>query len=100
MCNLLVNPAQPTFAQPVRNQVFALGRVARSFAILLLLCCSSWLGSLPELLSRNPKARKPRTLHLIASERQVVTAPVVIDGRVLFRVRGVTAFPAADRPPR
>jgi small-conductance mechanosensitive channel len=34
---------------------------------------------------------------LIAADRGIVTAPVVIDGRVLFRVRGVTAFPADAR---
>jgi small-conductance mechanosensitive channel len=33
----------------------------------------------------------------IASERETVTAPVMIDGRVMFRVRGVTAFPADQR---
>ena len=34
---------------------------------------------------------------LIASERETVTAPVVIDGRALFRVRGVSSFPADQR---
>lgn len=33
----------------------------------------------------------------IAAERGIATAPVSIDGRVLFRVRGVTAFPSAER---
>ena len=33
----------------------------------------------------------------IASEKGIATAPISIDGRVLFRVRGVTAFPAAER---
>jgi small-conductance mechanosensitive channel len=33
----------------------------------------------------------------IAAERGIATAPISIDGRVLFRVRGVTAFPAAER---
>src|SRR5215472_12136475 len=34
---------------------------------------------------------------VIATERGVTTAPVAIDGRVLFRVRGVSAFPATER---
>jgi hypothetical protein len=31
------------------------------------------------------------------AEKGVPTAPVIIDGRLLFRVRGVTAFPATQR---
>jgi small-conductance mechanosensitive channel len=34
---------------------------------------------------------------VIAAEKGIATAPVSVDGRVLFRVRGVTAFPAAQR---
>ena len=34
---------------------------------------------------------------IIIAERGIATAPVSIDGRVLFRVRGVTAFPATER---
>jgi hypothetical protein len=34
---------------------------------------------------------------VIAAEKGIATAPISIDGRVLFRVRGVTAFPAAER---
>src|SRR5215469_1947954 len=33
----------------------------------------------------------------VATEKGVSTAPVMIDGHLLFRVRGVTAFPAAQR---
>jgi small-conductance mechanosensitive channel len=33
----------------------------------------------------------------IAAEKGIATTPISIDGRVLFRVRGVTAFPAAER---
>ena len=85
-----------TFAQPVRNQVFAPGRVARSFAILLLLAAVAGLVRSRAALAQSEGA-EATDASLIASERQVVTAPVVIDGRVLFRVRGVTAFPAAER---
>jgi small-conductance mechanosensitive channel len=34
---------------------------------------------------------------IIAAEKGIATVAVSIDGRVLFRVRGVTAFPAAER---
>lgn len=85
-----------TFAQPVRNQAFAPGRVARSFAILLLLVAVAGLVRFRAALAQSQGA-EATDASLIASERQVVTAPVVIDGRVLFRVRGVTAFSAAER---
>lgn len=85
-----------TFAQPVRNQVFALGRVARSFAILLLLAAVAGLIRSRAALAQS-EGTEAKDASLIASERQVVTVPVIIDGRVLFRVRGVTAFPAAER---
>ena len=52
-----------TFAQPARNQVFAPGRVAKSFAILLLLAAVAGLVRSRAALSRNPKAREPKTLH-------------------------------------
>jgi hypothetical protein len=85
-----------TFAQLIRNQVFAPGRIARSFAILLLLAAVAGLVRSRAALAQS-EAAGATDASLIASERQVVTAPVVIDGRVLFRVRGVTAFPAAER---
>ena len=85
-----------TFVQPVRNQVFALGRVARCFAILLLLAAVAGLVRSRAALAQSEGA-EGKDASLIASDRQLVTAPVVIDGRVLFRVRGVTAFPAAER---
>jgi hypothetical protein len=76
--------------------VFAPGRVARSFAILLLLAAVAGLVRSRAALAQSEGA-EAKDASLIASERQVITAPVVIDGRVLFRVRGVTAFPAAER---
>lgn len=76
--------------------MFAPGRVARSFAILLLLAAVAGLVRSRAALAQSEGA-EAKDASLIASERQVVTAPVVIDGRVLFRVRGVTAFPAAER---
>jgi small-conductance mechanosensitive channel len=85
-----------TFAQPVRNQAFAPGRVAGSSAILLLLAAIAVVTCSGTALAQSEGA-EARDASLIASERQVITAPVVIDGRVLFRVRGVTALPAAER---
>ncbi|MGA8642691.1 mechanosensitive ion channel family protein [Candidatus Binatus sp.] len=79
-----------------RTQRYAPGRVARSFAILLLLAAVAGLARSRVALAQSEGAAATDA-SLIASERQVVTAPVVIDGRLLFRVRGVTAFPAADR---
>ena len=32
-----------------------------------------------------------------AAQDEIVTAPVEVDGNLLFRVRGVTSFPAAVR---
>ena len=84
-----------TFARDVRKQMFAPGRVARSLAILLLVVATCSSAALAQ--SKDPEAKDAS---LIASEREVVTAPVVVDGRVLFRLRGVTAFPAADRAAR
>jgi len=34
---------------------------------------------------------------VIASEKEVSTAPIIVDGRTLFRVRGVSALPAQER---
>ncbi len=76
--------------------MFAPGRVARSFAILLLLAAVAGLVRSRAALAQSEGA-EAKDASLIASDRQVVTVPVVIDGRVLFRVRGVTAFPAAER---
>jgi len=76
--------------------MFTPGRVARSFAILLLLAAVAGLVRSRVALAQSEGA-EAKDASLIASDRQVVTVPVVIDGRVLFRVRGVTAFPAADR---
>lgn len=82
-----------TFAQDVRKQVFALGRVAKSSAILLLLAATAVVICSGAAFAQS----ESKDASFIASEREVVTAPVVVDGRVLFRLRGVTAFPAADR---
>ena len=82
-----------TFAQRVRKQMLVLGRVARSSAILLTLSIVTVVICSGTALAQS----ESKADSLIASEREVVTVPVVIDGRVLFRVRGVTAFPAAER---
>ena len=82
-----------TFAQHLRKQMLVLGRVARSSAILLTLSIVAVVICSGAALAQS----EGKDASLIASEREVVTAPVVIDGRVLFKVRGVTAFPAAER---
>src|SRR6516165_2949321 len=41
-----------------------------------------------------PRSEDPS---VIATERGIATVPISVDGRVLFRVRGVTAYPAAER---
>jgi small-conductance mechanosensitive channel len=84
-----------TFAQDVRKQVFARGRVA-SFAVLLLLAVVAGVICSGVALAQS-EGSEGKDASLIASEREIVTAPVLVDGLVLFRVRGVTAFPAADR---
>lgn len=71
----------------------AAGVVARSFAILLLLAAVAGLTRSGTALAQS----EGRDASFIASEREAATVPVVIDGRVLFRVRGVTAFPADQR---
>jgi len=82
-----------TFAQHVRKQMLVLRRVARSSAIPLTLSIVTVVICSGTALAQS----ESKADSLIASEREVVTVPVVIDGRVLFRVRGVTAFPAAER---
>ena len=71
----------------------AAGFVARSFSILLLLAAVAGLNRSGTALAQS----EGKDASFIASERETVTAPVIIDGRVLFRVRGVTAFPADQR---
>jgi len=71
----------------------AAGVVAKSFAILLLLIAVAGLTRPGAALAQS----ESKDASFIASEREAVTAPVMIDGRVLFRVRGVTAFPADQR---
>jgi len=80
------------FAQDVRKQMFVRGRVARSLAILILVIATCFGTAFAQ-----SEGSKAKDASFIASELETVTAPVVVDGRVLFRVRGVTAFPAADR---
>lgn len=84
------------FAQDVWKSPFAGGRFARKLAILLLLAAVACVAH-PGAALAQTEGSSGEDASLIASEREAVTAPVVVDGRVLFRVRGVTAFPAADR---
>lgn len=71
----------------------AAGLAARSFAILLLLVAVAGVTCSGTAVAQS----EGKDASLMASEREMVTAPVMIDGRLLFRVRGVTAFPADQR---
>jgi hypothetical protein len=77
-----------TFAQDVRKQVFALARIARSSAILLLLAAIAAVICSEAALAQS----EGKEASVIASKRQVVTAPVVINGRVLFKVPFLNVF--------
>ncbi len=66
---------------------------ARCFGILLLLAAVAGISCSADARAQS----EGKDDAFIASERATVTAPVVIDGRVLYRVRGATAFPADQR---
>lgn len=85
-----------SIAQDVHKALFAGGQVARNLAILLVLAAVACVARPGAALAQSEGA-EGKDASLIASEREALTAPVVVDGRVLFRVRGVTAFPASDR---
>ncbi len=102
----LVLDARTLFESEVRHQVeicgryrrrgyarVACGRVASTLAILLLLVAVAGVARSGTAIAQS----EGKDASLIASEREMVNAPVVVDGRVLFRVRGVTAFPADQR---
>src|SRR5258708_22496888 len=103
----LVLDARTLFESEIRNQVeicrryrrpgyarVACGCVARTLGILLLLIAIAGVARSGTAIAQS----EGKDASLIASEREMVTAPVVVDGRVLFRVLGVTAFPADQRP--
>ncbi len=71
----------------------AAAAVARIFSMLLMFAAVAGLTRCGAALAQS----EGKDASFIASERETVTAPVMIDGRVLFRVRGVTAFPADQR---
>src|SRR5215469_8452926 len=68
----------------------ALGRVLKLLVLIAAVAGVLW----PNSALAQPARDDPSG---IAAEKGIATAPVSIDGRVLFRVRGVTAFPAAER---
>src|SRR5689334_8829318 len=49
------------------------------------------------LLSAGLAIAQTRETNLLAMHNPVQLAPVMIDGRVLFQVHGVSAFPAGER---
>ncbi len=71
----------------------SLNRAAHALGILILL----WLIAAGIFLSPAMAQQSADDARWLAAEKPLPTAPVMIDGRVLFHVRGVTAFPAAQR---
>ena len=67
--------------------------VAKIFQILLMIAAVAGMTCSAAALAQSEGSDDS----FIAAERETVTAPVMIDGRVLFRVRGATAFPADQR---
>jgi small-conductance mechanosensitive channel len=90
----ILDPAQirRRYLRGVCGRVAA-GVVARSFSILLLFAAVAGVARSGAALAQSDG----KDASFIASERETVTAPVIVDGRILFRVRGVTAFPADQR---
>src|SRR5690242_18776211 len=54
------------------------------------------LVGLADVAAQEPAAPAPASAPA-ASEAEIETAPVDLDGTVLFRVRGVSSLPAAER---
>ncbi len=69
------------------------GRIRRGLAIIMLAAAASGAFAGPAIAQR----KGADDASLLGLEKPPSLAPVTIDGRVLFQVRGVTAFPAAER---
>lgn len=67
-------------------------RSVRTLGILLLSAGLAW--SATASAAERQASRTPPT---VESEREELTAPVRVDGVVLFRVRGTSSFPAERR---
>ena len=65
---------------------------ARQFLILLLIVMAAGVCA-----GRSMAQQGGNEETWLASEKPIPSAPVTIDGHVLFRVRGATAYPAAQR---
>ncbi len=66
----------------------------RTGAVLVVV--TLWLGSTAAVSRAQESAAAPRP-DQVAPEAEFPTAPVEVDGTLLFPVRGVSAFPAAER---
>ena len=75
-----------TRALPAMRAVMSTGH--RTSLLLALLLAGVLTGSVPLLAQETTPP---------AAEAEVATAPVELDGAVLFRVRGVSSLPAAER---
>jgi small-conductance mechanosensitive channel len=62
-----------------------------------LLVAIAWLGVLPIQASAQLSSSQPGAPDLAQLEQGTPTAPVMIDGNTVLRVRGVSSFPADER---
>jgi small-conductance mechanosensitive channel len=62
-----------------------------------LLVAIAWLGVLPMQTSARQSSSQPGAPDLAQLEQGIPTAPVMIDGNTILRVRGVSSFPAEER---
>jgi len=58
-----------------------------------------WLSPLVPAVAQVTADEAAHQIAALENAQTVVTAPVEIDGNVLFRVRGVTSLPADQRSP-
>lgn len=66
--------------------------------VFLCLCWGIWLGLLPGFCLAETRQPAPSTTDTLEGDAQEMhSAPVVVDGVILFRVRGTSAYPAATR---
>src|SRR5262245_45672726 len=74
-----------------RRMAMSAARKAGARACALLSLVLILMGGSAAAVQPQPTDASP------PSEGEIVTAPVVLDGSELFRIRGVSSLPAADR---
>src|SRR5688572_17588122 len=75
-------------SEPMRNDSPIFSRLARQLVLGCLLSVA---------LAVEPRDASAQTALPTPAEAEVATAPVEIDGRELFRVRGASSLPAGER---